>query len=98
LVPATFALYEKPDEIAELIDDFLGRTRGRPAAIKQQSRRFKLKVVEATFHKIERCFCVDRHERRARDDLKLVLGWEKRPWQRYISRISGRAIGSTARA
>jgi pimeloyl-ACP methyl ester carboxylesterase len=29
-----FALYEKPDEIAELIGDFLGRTLGRPAGLK----------------------------------------------------------------
>jgi pimeloyl-ACP methyl ester carboxylesterase len=30
-----FALYEKPDEIAELIGDFLGRTLGRPAKAKE---------------------------------------------------------------
>jgi pimeloyl-ACP methyl ester carboxylesterase len=30
-----FALYEKPDEIAELIDDFLGRTFGRSTAVKR---------------------------------------------------------------
>jgi len=30
-----FALYDKPDEIAELIEDFLGRTLGRPAAVKR---------------------------------------------------------------
>jgi pimeloyl-ACP methyl ester carboxylesterase len=30
-----FALYEKPDEIAVLIDDFLGRTLGLPATVKQ---------------------------------------------------------------
>jgi pimeloyl-ACP methyl ester carboxylesterase len=27
-----FAIYDKPDEIAGLIDDFLARTLGRPAA------------------------------------------------------------------
>ncbi len=27
-----FALYEKPDEIAKLVGDFLGRTLSRPAA------------------------------------------------------------------
>jgi pimeloyl-ACP methyl ester carboxylesterase len=46
-----FALYEKLDEIAELIDHFLGRTLSRPAAIKQYSRRCKLKVVETIFTK-----------------------------------------------
>ena len=30
-----FALYEKPDKIAELIGDFLGRTLGRPAEVKE---------------------------------------------------------------
>jgi pimeloyl-ACP methyl ester carboxylesterase len=30
-----FALYEKPDEITELIADFLGRTLGRPAEVKE---------------------------------------------------------------
>ena len=30
-----FALYEKPDEIAELVGDFLGRTLGRPAELRQ---------------------------------------------------------------
>ena len=30
-----FALFEKPDEIAKLIEDFLGRTLGRPTAVEQ---------------------------------------------------------------
>jgi hypothetical protein len=29
-----FALYEKPDEIAKLVGDFLGRTLSQPAALK----------------------------------------------------------------
>ena len=30
-----FALYEKPQEVAELVGDFLGRTLGRPAELKR---------------------------------------------------------------